>query len=139
VPEVRRLLHAGCRRWSRWRRRHQATARRCHIARRARAAPPQEPPWPPPVAVPGTPPLTDTAWAHLAPLLTTPPRRGKRRWEPRALLDGILWVQRTGASWREVPERFAPWHTVYDRYARWLRDGTWARILAALLPAGESR
>jgi transposase len=89
--------------------------------------------------VPGTPPLTDTAWAHLAPLLTTPPRRGKRRWEPRALLDGILWVQRTGASWREVPERFAPWHTVYDRYARWLRDGTWARILAALLPAGESR
>jgi transposase len=41
---------------------------------------------------------------------------------------------RTGASWREVPARFAPWHTVYDRHARWRRDGTWARILAVLLP-----
>ena len=89
-------------------------------------------------AVPGTPPLTEAAWARLAPLLTTPPRRGKRRWEPRSLLEGILWVQRTGASWREVPARFAPWHTVYDRYTRWRRDGTWATILAALLPPGKA-
>lgn len=132
------MLHAGCQRWSRWRRRHQAAARHCHIARRAHTVTRPEPPWPPPVAVPATPPLTDAAWAQLAPLLTAPPRRGKRRWEPRALLGGILWVQRTGASWREVPARFAPWHTVYDRYARWLRDGTWAHILAALLPAEDS-
>jgi hypothetical protein len=134
VPEVRRLLHAGCPPWSRWRRRHQAAARRCHIARRASAAPSPETPWPPPAAVPGLPALTTAVWQQLAPALTAPPPRGKRRWAPRSLLDGILWVQRTGASWREIPARFAPWHTVYDRYVRWLRDGTWARILAALLP-----
>jgi len=46
--------------------------------------------------VPGPPPLT------------APPRRGKRRWEPRSLLDGILWLMRSGASWREIPSRFAP-------------------------------
>jgi transposase len=83
--------------------------------------------------VPGLPPLTAAGWQQLAPALTAPPSRGKRRWEPRSLLDGILWVQRTGASWREVPAHFAPWHTVYDRYVRWQRDGTRARILAALL------
>jgi transposase len=83
--------------------------------------------------VPGTPALTAAAWARLAPRLTAPPRRGERRREPRRLLDGILWAMHTGASWREVPERRAPWHTAYDRYARWRRDGTWARILAARL------
>jgi len=100
-------------------------------------APLPEPPWPPPVAVPGTPPLTESAWARLAPLLATPPRRGKRRWAPRALLDAILWVQRHGASWRELPAHFAPWHTAYDRYIRWRRDGTWATILTTLLSPQE--
>jgi hypothetical protein len=142
VPEVRRLLHAadegaprrtGQLRWSRRRRRHQAAAQRGHTARRAAERPPGRPMLRP-GAVPGTPPLTEAAWAQLAPLLTAPPRRGKRRWEPRQLRDGILWVLRTGASWREVPARFAPWHTAYGRYARWRRDGTWARLRAALLP-----
>ncbi len=91
VPEVRRLLHAvaagptrraGHLRWSRWRRGHQATARRCHTARRSPAAPPDTA-GPTPVAVPGTPPLTEAAWAQLAPTLTAPPQRGKRPWEAR--------------------------------------------------------
>jgi hypothetical protein len=142
VPEVRRLLQAlaegptrraGRLHWSRWRRGHQATARRCHAARRACGPPPPEAPGPSPVAVPGTPPLTEAGWVRLAAILPARPRRGKRRWTLRHLLDGILWVMHTGASWREVPQRFAPWHTVYDRHARWRRDGTWARILAVLL------
>lgn len=43
---------------------------------------------------------------------------------------------RTGAGWREVPARFAPWHIVYDHYVRWRRDGTWDCLLAVLLPPG---
>lgn len=142
VPEVRQLLQAlaegparraGRLRRSRWRRGHQATARRCHSARRAGDAPPPAGSGPLPVAVPGTPPLTESGWARLAAILPARPRRGKRRWELRRLLEGILWVMRTGSSWREVPAQFAPWHTAYDRYSRWRRDGTWGRILTVLL------
>ena len=82
---------------------------------------------PPPV-------LTDAAWVAVAGLLAGPPRRGKRCYTQRAVLAGILWVMHTGASWREVPPAFGPWHTVYDRYRHWHRDGTWLRLLAALEP-----
>lgn len=141
MPEVRRLLHAlvagptqtaGRVRWSRWRRAHQATGRRCHAARRASAAPPDTA-GPALFTVPGTPYLTEASWAQLAPALTAPPRRGQRHWPPRRLLEGILWVLHSGGSWREVPARFAAWHAVYERHARWRRDGTWDRILATLL------
>jgi transposase len=45
----------------------------------------------------------------------------------------MLWVMHTGAAWREVPSEFGAWQTVYSRYVRWRRDGTWGRILAVLL------
>jgi transposase len=57
------------------------------------------------------------------------------------LFDAILWVMRNGAPWREVPTEFGAGKTAYDRYTRWRRDGTWARILDILLPpmaAGNS-
>ncbi|GHE81447.1 hypothetical protein GCM10018771_73270 [Streptomyces cellulosae] len=41
----------------------------------------------------------------------------------------MLWRLRTGAPWRDLPERFGPWQTVYERFARWEADGTWARLL----------
>lgn len=41
----------------------------------------------------------------------------------------MLWRLRTGAPWRDLPERYGPWQTVYERFARWERDGTWARLL----------
>jgi hypothetical protein len=146
VPETRRLLSLGGappeqqRRglhWSRWRRTHQATAKRCHAARRARRA------GAPRAAtqtttVPGTPSLTDALWTHLALLL--PPRAGKRGRTPsdhRPILAGLLWMMRTGVGWREIPPSFGPWHTVYSRYQQWCRDGTWARIVAALPPTHE--
>jgi transposase len=43
-----------------------------------------------------------------------------------------LWIDRTGAPWRDLPERYGPWQTVYDRFVRWRRDGTFERILARL-------
>ncbi|GAA1189068.1 hypothetical protein GCM10009664_63130 [Kitasatospora gansuensis] len=41
----------------------------------------------------------------------------------------MLWRLRTGAPWRDLPERYGPWQTVYERFARWEADGTWARLL----------
>jgi transposase len=45
------------------------------------------------------------------------------------VVNGVLWRLRTGAPWRDLPERFGPWQTAYDRFARWEADGTWAKLL----------
>jgi len=74
--------------------------------------------------------LSEREWRRLAPLL---PRNGANPghpWGPhRRIIDGIRWVLRTGAGWRELPRRrYGPWPTCYDRFVRWQRDGTWDRI-----------
>jgi transposase len=74
--------------------------------------------------------LTDRAWAQLAPLLPGNQRRGGRWCDHRRVINGILWKLRTGAPWRDLPERYGPWQTCYDRLVRWRRDGTWDRLLA---------
>jgi transposase len=74
--------------------------------------------------------LTDAAWAVLAPLLPANGRRGKQWREHRQVVNGILWRLRTGAPWRDLPERYGPWRTCYDRFVRWRRDGTWDKLLA---------
>jgi transposase len=74
--------------------------------------------------------LTDTAWAQLAPLLPNQRRPGKQWADHRRVINGILWKIRTGAPWRDLPERYGPWQTCYDRFVRWRRDGTWDRLLA---------
>ncbi len=74
--------------------------------------------------------LTDEAWERIAPLLPAHPRRGQRWRDHRTVVNGILWRLATGAPWRDLPERYGPWQTVYDRFVRWRRDGTWDRLLA---------
>jgi transposase len=77
--------------------------------------------------------LTDEEWARLAPLL--PPERG-RTGRPnkahRQLVNGILWRLGTGAPWRDLPERYGPWQSVYTRFRRWRLAGVWDRAFAAL-------
>src|SRR3954449_7892178 len=80
--------------------------------------------------------LTDAQWECIAPFF--PDRYpGDRPGHPwychRRLVNGILWHLHTGAPWRDLPERYGPWQTVYDRFNRWRQDGTWAKILDALL------
>ncbi len=53
------------------------------------------------------------------------------------MVEGMLWIVRTGSSWRELPERFGPWSTVASRYYRWLKEGRWERILQVLLPSED--
>ncbi len=73
--------------------------------------------------------LTDAQWAIIIePLIPKPRRRKDRRgrpWrEPREVLGGILWVLRTGAPWKDLPERYAPYQTYHRRFQHWCRDGT---------------
>jgi transposase len=74
--------------------------------------------------------LTDAAWERIAPLLPEYGSPGGRWRDHRTILNGILWRLRTGAPWRDVPSRYGPWQTCYDRFLRWRRDGTWERLLS---------
>lgn len=74
--------------------------------------------------------LTDRAWAPIAPLLPENGERGGQWVDHRRIINGILWKLRTGAPWRDLPERYGPYQTAYDRFVRWRRDGTWDRLLA---------
>jgi transposase len=77
--------------------------------------------------------LTDEQWEQVRPLL--PPQRGgigRPPNEHRAVLGGILWVARTGSSWREMPEEFGKWETAYRRHELWLKQGLWRRIVEEL-------
>ena len=148
MPEVRRLLlalaeppgHFAFRlRWSRFRRRHQAVAKRCHAARRAHRAS-GDGGGPPVQALPaGVPALTEERWRRVCPLL--PPQRpptGRPNTDHRTVLGGMLWVMGNGAAWRDLPDRFGPWQTVHGRYRRWRQAGLWQRILDALEQEGAA-
>ena len=73
--------------------------------------------------------LTDAAWARIEPLLPASGPRGGRWRNHRQVIDAILWKLRTGAPWRDLPERYGPWKTAHERLRRWTADGTWDRIL----------
>lgn len=69
------------------------------------------------------------AWERIEPLLPGVDRQGVRGGGHGQVIIGVLWRLRTGAPWRDLPERYGPWQTVYERFARWEADGTWARLL----------
>ena len=80
--------------------------------------------------------LSDAQWVRIAYFFPHPTHWGGtgHPWHPhRPLVNGILWHLHTGAPWRDVPTRYGPWQTVYDRFNWWRKDGTWARILTSLL------
>jgi transposase len=82
--------------------------------------------------------LTDAEWERLAELIPVP-ELGRRSWELRAQFNGIMWRFRCGTPWRDVPERYGNWNTVYDRFRTWRDDGTWARLLEAVLADAQGR
>ena len=87
----------------------------------------------PTVPVSGRADLTDAQWAVLEPLLPKGKKPGRPpTWAKRQLIDGIRWRTRAGCPWRDVPERYGPWGSVYGLFRAWQRDGTWAAILTRL-------
>lgn len=80
--------------------------------------------------------LTDGEWSIIEPLLPNKPR-GVPRVDDRRVLNGILWRFRTGSPWAEIPERYGPSTTCYNRFVRWRKAGVWDRLLAAVSAAFE--
>lgn len=76
--------------------------------------------------------LTDREWMRIRPLLPPRARIGRPPKDHRMVLDALLWLDRTGAPWRDLPERFGPWRSVATRFYRWTRSGLWERLLAEL-------
>jgi transposase len=75
--------------------------------------------------------LTDFEFELIRPLLPDKPR-GVARVDDRRVLNGIFWVLRTGSPWRDLPERYGPYTTVYNRFNRWAKAGVWVRIFETL-------
>ncbi len=75
--------------------------------------------------------LTDQEWDALKELLPAG-RRGRPREDDRRLLNGIVWKIRTGSAWRDVPERYGPWQSLYTWFRRWALDGTFTAMLGAV-------
>jgi transposase len=80
--------------------------------------------------------LTEPQWQILEPLLPKPrvreDGRGRPWRDPRDVLNGILWVLRTGAPWYDLPDRYPPYQTCHRRFQQWVRDGTLEQLLSAL-------
>lgn len=75
--------------------------------------------------------LRDEAWQRIEPLLPKQTRGGKWN-DHRTTLNGMFWILNSGAQWRDMPDRYGTWQSVYDRYRRWTREGLFDRILQRL-------
>lgn len=80
--------------------------------------------------------LTDVEWRVIAPLLPNK-SRGVPRVDDRRVLNGIFWVLRSGAPWRDLPERYGPRTTCYNRFVRWRRAGVWDALMDAITAAHD--
>ncbi len=80
--------------------------------------------------------LTDYEWSAIKPMLPNKPR-GVPRVNDRRVLNGIFWVLRSGAPWRDLPENYGPYTTCYNRFVRWRRAGIWSRIMETLVAAHD--
>ena len=78
--------------------------------------------------------LSDAEWAVIAPLLPNKPR-GVARVDDRRVISGIFYILRTGAPWRDIPERYGPRTTLRNRFVRWRKAGVWNRLLEAVSKA----
>ena len=78
--------------------------------------------------------MTDEEWLRIEPLL--PPentgKQGRPRKDNRIIMNGIVWLARSGAPWRDLPERYGSWKTVYSRFRKWIDDGILDNIFRIL-------
>jgi len=76
--------------------------------------------------------LTDEQWERLRSLLPVPPTGPEALRGDRNFVDAVLYRAKTGIPWRDLPERFGPWKTIYNRFDRWSKKGVWKQLFAAL-------
>jgi transposase len=83
--------------------------------------------------------LTDAQWARIEALMpTSKGQRGRPFRDHRQVVEGIVYRLRTGTAWRDLPEGFGPWQTVWKRHKRFSVDGTWDRIHARLVAEADA-
>jgi len=80
--------------------------------------------------------LTEREWQAIEPHLPNKPR-GVPRVDDRRVLNGIFWVLRSGAFWSDLPERYGPPTTIYNRFNRWRKAGVWGRLMDAIAAAHD--
>jgi transposase len=84
--------------------------------------------------------MTDEEWGFFEPLvIERGPRRGRRPSDHRLVLNGVFWIARTGSQWRDLPEFFGKWSSVYKQFRRWTLSGLWDLLLEALNDTGEGQ
>ncbi len=77
--------------------------------------------------------LNDAQWDRISGLIIgRPDQRGSTGRNNRMFVEGVLWVVRTGSPWRDLPEAFGDWNTVFRRFSRWSRKGVWQRLFEAM-------
>ena len=85
--------------------------------------------------------LTDQEWDCIVDVFPAPAKTGRPPRDQRTIVDAILWIARTGSPWRDLPEEYQPWATVWDLFDKWNAGGTLDKILHRLramrLDAGE--
>ena len=74
--------------------------------------------------------LTDAQWKVIAPLIPHHGRTSQRG--DRSFINAVVFILKTGMPWRDLPERFGNWKTVFNRFANWSKRGLWKRIFEAL-------
>ena len=78
--------------------------------------------------------ISDEEWERVKELLPSEelPRQGRRPKPNRQMLNGILWIAKSGAAWRDLPERYGPWQTVYGEFMKWSEEGVFEEIFQIL-------
>ena len=82
--------------------------------------------------------LTEFEWKTIQPLLPNKPR-GVARVDDRRVLNGIFWVLRSGSPWADVPERYGPATTIYNRFNRWRKAGIWDKLMNTIIAAHDGK
>lgn len=82
--------------------------------------------------------LTDEQWQVIEPLLPVSGARGRPRVDDRRVINGMLFKAKTGVAWRDLPERYGPWKTVYNRFWRWSRNGTLTSLVSGVRVIAEA-
>jgi transposase len=84
--------------------------------------------------------MSNREWAFFEPFVTVAgPKRGRPAADHRLVLDGVFWIARTGAPWRDLPEEFGKWSSVYRQFRRWTVSGLWDAMLEALNAIGAAQ
>ena len=81
--------------------------------------------------------ISDEVWAVIGPLFPSVKATGRPPADRRAVVEATAWRYWTGAPWRDVPERFGNWNTIYRNFNRWAEQGVWARVLEKVQSAAR--